>query len=401
MSEDESTANSPSGELSDLNAVFRCLASNLRRHLLGILYTRSPGSLTRRDLALYLVSGDHMKSGHHSDELSLLDSTLQHTHLPRLETAGLIKLDAAHRTVSITNHAAFEDSGIIRAITGEHEGDSDSLDDLFSVLSDPYCREILDVLSHQFGPIHTETLARELGSTERDNFGADVSEKAIEERLGCLYHIYIPRLSEADMIEYDADAETVAYVGHSALRASWMHSELEPRFRASLTGESAPEGIGEIHGRENVVSFGQSLCDRADEELFCMFTDTGLLEAGCFARIRNAADRGIDVYLGTRDQTVREYIQENAPNVILWKPNTSWLNFPAAGGRVGRLLLADREAVMLGTIRDDTIPERPSEHAIIGEEVDNTLVTMISQLLAPHLDKINGESDDIESRLPL
>lgn len=98
-----------------------------------------------------------MESGHQDRvEIARMNSALHHTHLARLETAGLIELDSARGTVSTTNHAAFEDSGIIRAITGQHEGDSDSLDDLFRVLSDPYCREILDVLSHQFGPIHTD-----------------------------------------------------------------------------------------------------------------------------------------------------------------------------------------------------------------------------------------------------
>ena len=133
-----------------------------------------------------------------------------------------------------------------------------------------------------------------------------------------------------------------------------------------------------------------------------MFTDRQLLEAGCLTRIRDAArERDVDVYLGTRDPMVREYIQENASEVILWEPNTGWLNLPVAGDRVGRLLLADREAVMLGTLLDQETDGVHDEQAMVGEGEHNTLVTTICQLLRPHLEEIDTDTDDIAARLPL
>jgi hypothetical protein len=215
-----------------------------------------------------------------------------------------------------------------------------------------------------------------------------------------LRHADLPHLSEAGLVEYDADERTVAYEGHPQLRVPWMHSVLQPEFRQSLTGESSPDGVGEIEGREQVISFGQSLCDRADEELFCMFTDTQLLEAGCLTRIRDASRRGVDVYLGTRDPTVREYIQENAPEVVLWEPETNWLSLPVAGNRVGRLLLADREAVMLGTLKEKKAGGLHLEKSIIGEGPDNTLVVMVTQILSPYLERLDEEPADIEAGLP-
>lgn len=133
-----------------------------------------------------------------------------------------------------------------------------------------------------------------------------------------------------------------------------------------------------------------------------MFTDTDLLEAGCLTRIRDAArERDVDVYLGTRDPTIRDYIEENVPEVVLWEPNTDWLNLPAAGDRVGRLLLADREAVMLGTLVEQQSDGSRGEQAILGEGEHNTLVTMLCQLLGPHLEEIDGESEAQEISLPL
>ena len=256
------------------------------------------------------------------------------------------------------------------------------------------------MLSHQFGRIHVETLARELLS-DAETTDSAVPAEDVERALVDLRHVDLPTLSEAGVIEYDPDAGTVAYAGHPELTVSWMHSVLEPDFRGSLTGEAEPNAIGEIEGREGVISFGQSLCERADDELFCMFTDTELLEAGCLTRIRDAARRGVDVYLGTRDPAVREYVEEHAPGVVLWEPNTDWLNLPVAGDRVGRLLLADREAVMLGTLLEEQTDGVHEEQSIVGEGEHDTLVTMIYQLLGPHLETIDAEAQDVEALLPL
>lgn len=131
-----------------------------------------------------------------------------------------------------------------------------------------------------------------------------------------------------------------------------------------------------------------------------MFTATDLLEAGCFTRIRDAARRGVDVYLGTRDPTVREYVQEHAPEVVLWEPDTNWLDVPVAGDRVGRLLLVDREAVMLGTLSEETTDGVRGERALVGEGANDTLVTVIRQLVVPHLEPIDEETEDVASDLP-
>jgi len=398
------SADTGSTEEHSLNALFDCLANSESRRLLGILSERAPHSVTRRDLARYLVPGHHSDTEDRDSDADVQEAlqAVYHTHLPKLEAAGLIERDPDQETVALTDHLAFEDDDIVSAIDPGPDADSASLDRLFRALADARRRTVLDVLSHQLSPIHTETLARELGAREQDVPESEVPADTVDEILVNLVHVHLPHLVDAGLITYDTDGQTVAYEGHPQLPVPWMHSVLQPEFRQSLTGESDPNGIGEIEGREQVISFGQSLCDQADEELFCMFTDRQLLEAGCLTRIRDAArERDVDVYLGTRDPMVREYIQENAPEVILWEPNTDWLNLPAAGDRVGRLLLADREAVMLGTLLEQETDGVHDEQAMVGEGEHNTLVTTIYQLLRPHLEEIDDDTDDIAARLPL
>lgn len=391
-----------SGVETSLDVLFAGLADSDRRHILGLLYAYAPNAMTVRDLATSLGAAppENDRAEQPGKERQRTLVRLHHTHLPKLEAAGLIDRDEGR--VSVTDHPAYDDPGIISAIGDDQSADVDSLDRLFRALTDPRRRTVLDVLGHQFGPIHTETLARELGARALDVPESAVPAEYVEERLVGLYHLDIPHLSEAGLIEHDPDADTLVYRGHPELRVPWMRSVLAPDFRSSLTGEVKPRELGTVHGREAVISFGRSLCERADEELFCMFTDTDLLEAGCLTRIRDASrKRGATVYLGTPNPTVQEYVREHAPEVVLWEPKTNWLNLTVAGTRVGRLLLADREAVMLGTLDEEKdAADFRGEKSIIGEGADNTLVVMVTQLLNASLEQIEDGADDLETPRP-
>lgn len=389
-------------ESNPIDAVFASLANRERRRLVGVMAEQAPDSVPREELATELAAVRETKprEGVTEDERQEAAISLHHSHLPKLVSTGLVERDTEDDTVALADHPALQDPGILDTIEGDG-ADPESLDALFGAIADERRRTILDVLSHQFSKIHVETLARELATYDRAMSESEASLEDVDRILARLCHVDLPQLAEAELIRYDAEAETVAYDGHPQLTVPWIHSVFQPAFRPSLTGESNPGGIGEIEGREQVISFGQSLCERADEEIFCMFTDTQLLEAGCLTRIRDASHRGVNVYLGTRDPDIREYVRETAPDVVLWEPNADWLNLPVAGDRVGRLLLADREAVMLGTLLEEATDGLHEEQSIIGEGAHNTLVTMICQLLAPRLEEIDEGAEDVDIHLPL
>jgi len=370
------------------NAVFTSLANRDRRRIIRVLDDRSPDAVSRETLVEVFADGADR------DERAA-EVALHHGHLPMLTEAGLVERTDDER-LTLADHPALQDPGIEAILDGDVDATRESIDALFQALGDARRRRTLDVLSHVFGRVDVETLARQL-----ETYDDDRDETAEMRRLRSdLYHAHLPHLDDAGLVEFDADDGTVRYDGHPQLRVPWTQSVFQAEFQRRLTGPGAAGDIGEIAGRENVVSFGQSLSERADDELFCMVTDTRLLEAGCLTRIRDAVQRGVTVYLGTRDVAVREYVREHAPEVVLWEPSTDWLDVPIAGDRVGRLLLADREAVLLGTLQETSDGTR-EEQAIVGEGEHNSLVTMICQLLGPHLEDVDPDAGDVEAQLPV
>ncbi|WP_227357494.1 DUF7344 domain-containing protein [Haladaptatus salinisoli] len=376
-----------------LNALFSCLASSERRHLLGYIHDHAPASITRDELATSLAANkNHSLEQVTNEERQQTLTAIHHVHLPKLDTAGLIRQNTTATTVELTNHPAYQDVGILAAITDNVSAESASLDALFRALADARRRTILDVLSHQYHPIKLQTLAHDIASPQRGGPPEDV-----EQVLQSLQHVHLPHLQEAGLIEYNTDEETVVYEGHPLLRVPWMHSELGSNFRVTLTDTPKDADIWTIDGREKTVSCGQSLCEEADEELFLMFTATGLLEAGCFSRIKQAADRGVDVYLGTADPTVQGFVREHAPEVTLWEPQTNWLNLPVDGENVGRLVFADREAVMIGTLGEKSDAGVHKEQAIFAEGADNTLVVLLQQMIRSQFAKLDDQTEDHDS----
>lgn len=393
----ESTDSDPAA----LDALFDGLSSTRRRRLLAAVADAESETVARDALVTTFMSRLHGEpaSDETAAERERLTVRLHHQHLPKLEAAGLLEYDADQAAVRATDHPAYRDPGIRAAIEGTATADHESLDALFDILASARNRTVLDILSHQYGSVHVDTLARELGAREYDCPESDVDSAVVERVRTSLQHHTLPRLATASLIEFDVEDSAVAYTGHPDLRVAWTHSVLAPDFRASLTGDTDDQEVASIEGREDVVSFGQSLCDRADEELFCLFTETDLLEAGCLTRIQNAADRGVDVYLGTRDPAIRAYVAEHAPGVVLWEPATDWLSLPVEGDRVGRLLLADREAVMLGTLGERTADGYAAEQAIVGDGGESALVVMVRQLLQSRLETLSGDADRFEAEL--
>lgn len=380
-----------------LNILFSCLANAERRQLLGHIYDQTPAAVTRDALATALVASkqklrpEQVVVEDHQQAVTAID----HVHLPKLDAAGLIQQSNHRNTITRTDHPAYQDPGVLAVLTDDVVVESASLDALFRAFAHGRRRTILDILSHQYHPIRLLTVARDLALRQQAT-----SQEEVEQILSSLQHIHLPILQEAELIEYDMDEKTVNYEGHPLLRVPWMHSELTPNFRAGLTDSPKEAEVWNLDGRDDVVSCGQSLCEEADEELFLMFTTTGLLEAGCFSRIKQAADRGVDVYLGTADPSVREFVEEHTPKVTLWEPQTNWLDLPVKGENVGRLVFADREAIMIGTLGEASDTGVHDEQAIFGEGADNTLVVLLRQMLSSHLDELSEQDGDIESHLP-
>ncbi|ELY38329.1 DUF7344 domain-containing protein [Natronorubrum tibetense] len=387
--------------------VFDALADSTRRDILRLVHSRPSSGVSKTDLAFELVAvttDTPLASVTDDDhERALVDC--QHRHLPALVDAGLVTETDDGRIVT-TDHWVFDDSEF-DAILADRTDDETDLDALFGALADSRRRTILTVLGNQYHPLSTETLARDVAARETETAARDVPRERVEQVLTSLVHVHLPHLNDAGLVGYDPETGSVSYEGHPTLRTEWLDSHPD---RLQTAAESTPgqsietdasNDVRTLRGRESIVTTGQSLCESAEEELFMMFTTTGLLEEGCFRRVEDAIDRGVDVYVGSRDPRVREIVRDRAPEVVLWEPQLDWLNLPPNGESVGRLVFADRKAVLLGTLGTPAADGEYDETALIGEGADNGFVVLMRQLLGSRLDHLDAPGETNQSEIPL
>lgn len=386
------------GPAESLSAVFSALSHGRRRGILRLLRDRtSPVGL--QELATHLAADEHDKALVEVTPADVKDVStgLVHAHLSKLEDAGLVTWNRRENTVTTTTHPALPDPKLRRILDTTQEG----WDDVLAALAHRRRRIVLSVLAEHGGAMARADLATETIAREHDAPGEGQPTHTASELLVQLHHVHLPKLHRAGLVSYDAAEGTASYEGHPALEDEWLDARPHETPRAILPTARHSDAVWTIEGRDNVIARGQSLFEQAEDELFLMVTTDGLLEEGCIRRLEDAIDRGVDVYLGSQTPEVRDLVRTRVPEVVVWEPQMDWLNLPPEHEKVGRLVFADRSAIMLATLGEETNTGAPSETAITGAGENNPLVVLLRELLGSRLDHLDAQSPDFLSEIPL
>lgn len=81
--------------------------------------------------------------------------------------------------------------------------------DVFELLSDPRRREVLAYLSEQVPPVALEELAITVATDETGNTEGEIPDERVTRIATSLYHSHIPKLVDADVVDYDRDADQI------------------------------------------------------------------------------------------------------------------------------------------------------------------------------------------------
>lgn len=263
-------------------------------------------------------------------------------------------------------------------------------------------RAILTVLNDAARPLPVTELADRLVARDATVVDAADYDDRLEQTLLTLHHEHLPRLADAGLVEYDRDENVVSYRTYASVDPEWLELELIDELLSRFRPERTPEGetIGVIEDRDAVYDYSRELTDRADDELFLIYTSDELLDEGCLPHAEMAIDRGVDFYAGSQNPDVRDFFSEHVPEATIWEPQLDWMNDPSQYPRVNRLILADRDTVMI-SLRDEPTTDGPgTETAMIGEGADNPLVVLVRELLGPRLDHLDYQSAHFRNDLP-
>jgi hypothetical protein len=382
---------------SDRNAIVTSMTDRRRRWALDLVRNRN-GAVPTDELATHLAATETGKRLFEVSEEEFRRELvgLRHTHLPALSDADLVDWDEESGAVASSDHPVHDDPKFDRILDVE----ADDWDGVLESLADERRRIALSVLSAADGTVDRERLAASVAARAECVSETEVPPRDAKDVLLSLHHVHLPKLDEAGLVEYDHKAEEVAYAGHPELNEEWLLFETEETPRGILADAERSDDIWTLQGTQDIVARAHTLFDSANDELFVMATTTGLIQEGCVRRLQAALDRGVDVYVGSQTAEVRDLVRERIPEAVIWEPQTDWLNMAPSERCVGRLVFADREAVMLGTLGDEIAAGGYEERAITGAGSDNDVVVLMREMLGSRLDHLDAQSEDFRSQLP-
>jgi DNA-binding transcriptional ArsR family regulator len=155
-----------------------------------------------------------------------LSTSLHHTHLPKLDDAGLVEYDSDRGFARFRDDSQFEE--LRPAIDALESADSPvSTDALLGLLSDFRRRQaILTLVRHDDLPL--PDLADEVTVAERDEYLSNIDPDDVLEVYLSLYHTHVPKLAAAGLVEYDQDDDYVALTGASRALEAPIRSLCNP-----------------------------------------------------------------------------------------------------------------------------------------------------------------------------
>jgi hypothetical protein len=271
-----------------------------------------------------------------------------------------------------------------------------------AILSDPHYREILAVLEDAKRPLHVTELAEQLVKRDETMISADEYERQLKQERLSLHHNSLPRLAEYRVIDYDLEENIVSSRPDVVPEIDWLDEDVFDQLlaRFSTDSQSTENSVGVLEGHQAAIECGKQLADEAEEELFCMYVSTDLLEEECLSHAEDAINRGVELYLGSQNPEVRDLCRKRLPEVTLWEPQRAWLRTPSEYPTVSRLVLVDRRKVMLAILDEPNADSSyPEERTIVGDGEDNPLVVLVRELLGPRLDHLDYQSADFQSEI--
>lgn len=187
---------------SEVPATLSVLADRRDRRLLAFLWDRSE-PVTERTLAAEVAAGTGTSRGASPEEVRSARLRLVNASLPKLRSVGLIDWDRAEGTVTTTSHPAFSDTQLEQFLAG----DPDELAALATLARHERRRVVLAALAGHDGSAALDDLAVTVAVQERDHAGTDGTDDV----LASLYHVHLPALADAGLVEFDPDERTAAY----------------------------------------------------------------------------------------------------------------------------------------------------------------------------------------------
>jgi len=150
-----------------------------------------------------------------------------------------------------------------------------------------------------------------------------------------------------------------------------------------LADDNGPEATHEVwslSGESAIQSRTQGLIEEADRELILVIGHAPVFTDGLRDRLKAACRRGVTLIVGVVSEALQTRVEEELPEAEVSVSGLDWLQGTSLTDddtEISRLLLIDRNTILISTFHGTTDGGKQHEQAVFGRGFDNGLVTII------------------------
>jgi len=173
-------------------------------------------------------------------------------------------------------------------------------------------------------------------------------------------------------------------------------SRLEPTEEADTT--EATHEVWAISGDQGITSRTHRLIEGTTDELILIIGHESIFTDSLATQLQAAHDRDVTIIIGTIDEELRGTIQDRLPDIKVFLSGLDWLSrSPLLDDQteISRLLLADRQSILVSSFTEGSEDGREHEQGIFGRGFDNGLVAIVRRLMATGLLSEVGLDDTV------
>ena len=154
-----------------------------------------------------------------------------------------------------------------------------------------------------------------------------------------------------------------------------------------LESRSTPSrGVWEIAAQRDVVDRLLMHLEDAEEEVFLLVAEEGLLGGELLETLADAVDRDVTVYVEVPTEAARERFHDAVPDARVTVTDLHVRSTVLDECEPGRLALIDHETVVLSSLQEGLVPDEHEETGLWGTGVGHGLVVWIRPFLERRLE---------------
>ena len=147
--------------------------------------------------------------------------------------------------------------------------------------------------------------------------------------------------------------------------------------------------VWSLSGSTPIANRTQQLIDAAGKEVVLIVNRQDDITEELIDHLRVAVETDIDVLVGTAAESVRDHLHEELPGAQVFVSGLEWLHSSSIDTTddttISRLLLVDRNTILVSSVHERGPGEVDTEKAVFGRGFDNGIVVIARRLMATGL----------------